>query len=99
MLGQMVAQIEAGEFTAMPTSDDNGAYMMLIGKRRSHLISSDDMCPIVIREPYAIGSGSDFAMGAMLAGKSAKDAVKIAAKLDCYTGGPIKVLSLDKLRA
>ena len=42
-----------------------------------------------IKAPYAIGSGCDFAMGAMLAGCNAVDAVKIAAKLDPYTGGRI----------
>ena len=42
--------------------------------------------------PYAIGSGGDLALGAMLAGKSPKEAAKIACsrQLDC--GGEITVL-------
>jgi 20S proteasome alpha/beta subunit len=36
---------------------------------------------------HAVGSGRDFALGAMMAGKSAEDAVRIAARLDCYSGG------------
>jgi len=43
---------------------------------------------------YAIGSGSHFAMGAMYAGADPKEAVKIAAKLDAYSGGRVKVLRL-----
>lgn len=39
---------------------------------------------------FAIGSGSDHAITAMDMGASAKEAVKIAAKRDVYTGGKIK---------
>jgi ATP-dependent HslUV protease subunit HslV len=38
----------------------------------------------------AVGSGQNFAMGAMLAGASAEEAVKIAIKLDPYSGGKLK---------
>lgn len=41
---------------------------------------------------WAIGSGSDIAMGAMAAGASAEEAVALVAKHDLYTGGPIRVL-------
>lgn len=41
-------------------------------------------------EFYAIGSGSDFAMGAMAMGADAVQAVKVANTLDPYTGGAIK---------
>lgn len=39
---------------------------------------------------YSVGSGSDFALGAMAAGASPAEAVKIASKLDSYTGGRIQ---------
>ena len=38
-----------------------------------------------------IGSGSDYARGAMAAGLDAKAALKIAADLDPYTGGELHV--------
>ena len=38
---------------------------------------------------YAIGSGRDFAMAAMALGKSAKEAVELAARFDVNTGGDI----------
>lgn len=39
---------------------------------------------------YAIGSGSEYALGAMAAGCSAREAIKIAAKFDTNTGGKIR---------
>ena len=38
----------------------------------------------------AIGSGAQFAMGAMYAGKTAKESIKIAAQLDQNTGKRVK---------
>lgn len=45
-------------------------------------------------EWYAIGSGHMYAIGAMDAGCSAKEAVKIAAGRDIYTGGRIRVFKI-----
>lgn len=45
----------------------------------------------------AIGSGSTAAMAAMMAGCSALEAVKIAAKLDDGTSGPFHTLKLAAL--
>lgn len=42
-----------------------------------------------IKPPYAIGSGAGFALAAMMAGADAVQAVKIACKLDPYSGGRI----------
>ncbi len=54
----------------------------------------DALTPCRIRAPAAIGSGVQFAMGAMLAGATAKEAVKIAAKLDGGTGRTIKSVKI-----
>lgn len=43
--------------------------------------------------PHAIGSGKAFALAAMVSGKSAEEAVGIAALFDPYTGGELTVLS------
>lgn len=42
--------------------------------------------------PQAIGSGSPYAMGALLAGATAAEAVRIACKLDPASGGKITQL-------
>lgn len=47
-------------------------------------------------QDYAIGSGTDYARGAMMAGASAEEAVRIASNLCIYTGGKITVLRLHK---
>ncbi|MCK9600315.1 MAG: hypothetical protein M0R06_14820 [Sphaerochaeta sp.] len=41
---------------------------------------------------YAVGSGSEFAIGALAHGSSPEEAVAIAARYDSYTGGPIRTL-------
>ncbi|QYW02847.1 hypothetical protein [Vibrio phage BUCT006] len=42
----------------------------------------------------SFGSGHPFALSAMRLGMSAKDAVKHAKKLDCYTGGKVYSMKL-----
>lgn len=52
----------------------------------------DDELPwmAVVQPPVAVGSGCEFAIGAMAAGASSADAVRIAAKFDINTGGPVQ---------
>lgn len=45
-------------------------------------------------EPYTLGSGGTYALGAMAAGADARTAVEIAARYDTGTGGEITVLTL-----
>lgn len=45
---------------------------------------------------FAIGSGAPYALGALYAGATAAEAVKIAAKIDTNTGLPVKTLKLAK---
>lgn len=47
------------------------------------------LTPFSVPAPYAIGSGRDFALAAMALGKTAKEAVELACKLDLYTGGTV----------
>lgn len=42
-----------------------------------------------VSAPFAIGSGRDFAMGAMLFGAAPAEAVKVAIKLDTSSGGKV----------
>jgi ATP-dependent protease HslVU (ClpYQ) peptidase subunit len=45
---------------------------------------------------YGVGSGADYAMGALYAGATPEKAVEIAAKLDVNTSGPIQVVEQYK---
>ena len=47
-----------------------------------------------LRYDKALGSGGDFALSAMRFGLDAKGAVEHAKKLDCYTGGKVRVMRL-----
>lgn len=49
-----------------------------------------------ISSSSAFGSGRSFAMGAMDAGATAKEAVKVAIGRDIYSGGRIRVYKIDK---
>lgn len=56
----------------------------------------DDDCEMVrVMSPMAIGSGAEFAVGAMEAGASPEQAVEIAARRDTGTGGEITALQLE----
>lgn len=46
--------------------------------------------------PFALGIGSDYAMGAILAGASAERAVEIACELDTHCGGEIVVMEIPQ---
>jgi len=45
--------------------------------------------------PFTLGSGADFARGAMLAGADVRRAIEIAAHCDCHTGGDIQVVDVQ----
>lgn len=49
---------------------------------------------VKLGSPNAIGSGSKFAQAAMVCGKTARQAVKVAMQLDPGTGGRVRALSL-----
>jgi len=51
-----------------------------------------------IQSPCSMGSGSDFAMGALLSGVCCKRAIEIAATLDTTTDKNIRVVRLWKLQ-
>lgn len=52
--------------------------------------------PFEIHNPFiAMGSGGDFAIGAMAAGADPFDAVKVATKYDVFSGGKIITMALE----
>jgi ATP-dependent protease HslVU (ClpYQ) peptidase subunit len=53
--------------------------------------------PIPVRPPIALGSGAQFARGAMLAGATAAGAVEIASQCDSKTGGPIYYFTISEV--
>jgi len=60
------------------------------------LVTTDSGGMVKIKQPFhAVGSGRDFARGALAAGATAVEAVKIAMKFDTQTGGRVRSLVLS----
>ena len=59
-----------------------------IGNDFSVLLNSDGI--------YWVGSGSPFAIGALYAGASVEDALRIAVNNDVYTSGPMQIVKQQK---
>jgi len=59
-----------------------------------HYNKNDGYFDMLPSETHSIGTGETYAMGAMDAGATAKQAVKIAKKRDLYTGGKIRTFKI-----
>lgn len=53
--------------------------------------------PLSVAPPFAMGSGGDYALGAMKHGASPKRACEIACELDTSCGGPIETMDLMEM--
>lgn len=73
---------------------DNDADMLIV--RPSGLVLFHDSCgAMTVKAPfYAMGSGVDFAYGAMEMGATARQAVRIASRRDNNSGGGVNWVSL-----
>jgi len=80
-LDLFVEWVEHGK--AFEPDDDFEA--LVVSKDGAHLYDVR-LRPIPVQAPFAIGSGSDFAIGAMAAGASASKAVGIATQYNPNTG-------------
>lgn len=56
----------------------------------------DMVSPIEVQAPFTFGSGDDFALAALICGKSAEEAIEVAEQLDIYSGGHINVMRVQK---
>ena len=59
-----------------------------------HYNKDDGYFYAILQNQCAIGTGEKFAIGAMDAGATAEQAVKIAKKRDIYTGGKVRIFKL-----
>lgn len=63
--------------------------MLIVASGQAFFFDDGSPYPTDIRLPFAMGTGESFAMGAMDAGASPEEAVRIAAARDPFTGGAI----------
>lgn len=74
--------------------DSANFYAVHVSKGKVSYVSSPNFSKQKVKLPYAIGSGGQIALGAMLAGASPGMAVRIAGSRDYRTGGRITELLL-----
>lgn len=77
---------------------DTSSHVLVAVKGRCYRIGADFSWFRTGTGIYGIGSGSDYAMGALHAGAPILDALKIASKLDSYTGGRLSVVSAKGMK-
>jgi ATP-dependent protease HslVU (ClpYQ) peptidase subunit len=73
-------------------------HAMTLDKEGKILVYDSDCVPFHASGFFAIGSGSDFALGAMAKGATPFEAVKIAAEFDINTGGMVNEMARDGSR-
>jgi hypothetical protein len=76
---------------------DGAADFAVLILRKDGLYWSDKWCRMnkIMDEIYALGSGAPYALGAMAMGAPPEEAVRIAMRWDCYTGGDIVTMRLE----
>ena len=55
----------------------------------------ENLVPVKVDAPFAMGTGGQIALGAMMAGKTTEHAVRIACNFDVFSGGKITTLTLE----
>lgn len=78
---------------------DEESELITISRKGIFLTTDNRTGPLT--GPWAGGSGAMAAMAGIQLGLSAKEAVELAAKVDLYTGGPVKTYTIPewKLRS
>ena len=81
-----------------PSDDEDFYALVIFPDGRVFMYEGGSHCYPIQDDFYSIGSGSPFAMTAMSLGSSAIDAVQVAKKFDCYSGGEIKSLKTKEIQ-
>lgn len=76
-----------------------GCDAIFVNKKKQCWWIDEQGEPVLVRlKKWATGSGMDFALGAMFAGATAKEAVQIAAKLDINTGKGVDTIEFEDFK-
>jgi ATP-dependent protease HslVU (ClpYQ) peptidase subunit len=93
--------VESGGKSDKPfaaSQDDAGSAICIDGQRRIWLAWERLVWVRQFEKRWAIGTGCDYALGAMAAGATAAQAVRIAATLDTATGNGVQILRFPRQR-
>ncbi|QNM98114.1 hypothetical protein [Chitinimonas koreensis] len=87
--------LNAGGRDARPHVSSSFAALLVCPDGRAYTME-DKLVLLAVYETFrAIGSGRNFAMGALVVGADAVQAVKAAIRLDVYSGGDIDALEVE----
>ena len=84
--------VDQSEPFPKPGNDDDAHTTMLCVMPNGEALvfeATGDGHPLKASAPCALGAGRELALGAMLAGASAEDAVRIATERHAYCRGPV----------
>ena len=84
----------AGESQERPDYGDDDTEYIVVDRKRIWIADSRLRLAPIGDKFWSIGSGCAAAMAAMYMGASAEDAVKIAIKVDEYSGGKVRTYTL-----
>jgi len=87
---------EPDDFPGIQMETNESTLLVITPERRITLYERSPIPLIFEQEVVAIGSGRDFALAAMELGCSAEEAVRVAMKLDAYTGGDVDVITFEQ---
>lgn len=102
LCGDMDLALEVLEFFRnpetfkLPKNYRGAEFLVLTGDKKLYTFADPRKWLPIGDKFYAIGSGSHFAMGAMGAGKTPEEAVRIASKLDRGSGMGVSTINLVK---
>lgn len=86
--------------TKMPiVGPEQGWEMHVVTRRGAYRFSNTAPVAVKVDWVWTMGSGRDYALGAMDAGAAPRRAVEIAKRRDIYTGGRVQVIDLAKVFA
>lgn len=74
---------------------DEWTLLVIDPEGRMSLYSHAKPYPGPVKAPFAMGSGGEYALGAMYAGAPPVEAVEIACKLSVHCGGEITVFDIE----
>jgi hypothetical protein len=98
MLDPLIAWSEAGAAAKdVPQKYGDGWSFLVISREGRKLYTSGCPYPTPVPKEFTLGSGGDYARGAMRAGKSPAEAVAIAIELDAASGGTIRVIDIAEV--
>lgn len=91
----MVNGANVDEKPSFETSNENDFTLVVINKETT-CYWTPTMTPVPAPMPFVVaGSGEAYALAALTLGKTAREAVELAIKLDCASGGEIQEATLE----